>query len=144
MNERFAQKMTEPGVRHDTRLLGDFADIYCSGNHADRDRALLASDAAGLGVYGRRAPRLCVECAGHVRYAEKRRAYCPRDPKPFCANCDTHCYRDDEAEWQRRMMRFSGPKSWKRGYAIEGIKHALEGRRASRARERAESRTPAE
>ena len=144
MNERFARRMADPKVRHDTRLLGDFVDIYCEGNHADRDRAPLASDAAGLGVYGKRVPRLCAACADHARYAEQRRAYCPKDPKPFCANCDTHCYRNAEAEWQRVMMRYSGPKSWKRGYAIDGIKHVLESRRARKQSERTESETPAD
>lgn len=135
---KFIDRMgADPGVRHDTKLLGDFVDIWCAGNHADRERAPLQSDAAGLGVYGKRVPCLCAECADHVRYAEKRRAYCPRDPKPFCANCDTHCYSSDEAEWQRRMMRYSGPKSWKRGYAIDGIRHVMESRRARRAREAA-------
>jgi hypothetical protein len=143
MNERFAQRMTDPKVRHDSKLLGDFADIYCGGVHGDRERSRLESDGAGLGVYGSRPPRLCGECADHVRYAEKRRAYCPKDPKPFCANCDTHCYRDEEAAWQRVMMRYSGPRSWKRGYAIDGIRHVLESRRARRARERTETETPA-
>jgi hypothetical protein len=82
-----------------------------------------------LGIYGRKRPVLCEECEAHLAYAEKRRAYCPKDPKPFCANCDTHCYMSDEREWQRQMMRYSGPKSWRRGHAIDGIKHVLESRK---------------
>ena len=27
------------------------------------------------------------------------------------------------------MMRYSGPKSWRKGHAIDGIKHVLEGRK---------------
>ena len=72
---------------------------------------------------------LCEECEAHLAYAEKRRAYCPQDPKPFCANCETHCYKPDEREWQREMMRYSGPKSWRKGHAIDGIRHVLESRR---------------
>jgi hypothetical protein len=141
MNDRFAQEMADPAVAHDTKLLGDFADIYCSGEHADRERTPLISDAAQLGVYGRRVPVLCDECAEHVSYAEKRRAYCPKDPKPFCANCDTHCYRQEERVWQQEMMRYSGPKSWKRGYAVDGIRHAIESRKARRDSERALRKT---
>lgn len=126
MNERFRERMTDAQVRTDTRTLGDFVGIYCKGNHADRARMAIASDAASLGVYGRKAPVLCDECAEHLRYAEKRRAYCPKDPKPFCAHCDTHCYKSEEREWQRSMMRYSGPRSIWHGYAIDGVKHALE------------------
>lgn len=89
----------------------------------------LEGDASALGVYGHRAPVLCDECAAHIRYAEKRRAYCPKNPKPFCAHCDTQCYSADEVKWQRQMMRFAGPRSMWHGYAIPGIKHALEARK---------------
>ena len=139
MNDRFAQKMSERQVAHDAKLLGDFADIYCADLHADRARTSLASDAAELGVYGKRVPVLCDECAEHVRYAEKRRAYCSKVPKPFCANCDTHCYRSEERTWQQQMMRHSGPRSWKRGYAVDGIRHVLESHKARRAAGRARS-----
>ncbi|KAF0209488.1 MAG: nitrous oxide-stimulated promoter family protein [Actinomycetota bacterium] len=126
MNERFRERMSDAHVRADTRTVGDFVGIYCEGNHADRVRAALQSDAATLGVYTRKTPVLCDECAEHLRYAEKRRAYCARDPKPFCAHCDTQCYKPDKLAWQRTMMRYSGPRSVWHGYAIAGIKHALE------------------
>ncbi len=129
MNEKFVAQMSDANVRHDTRVLGDFVAIYCKGNHADRQRKVLESDAASLGVYKRTRPVVCEECAAHLRYAEARRAYCPKDPKPFCAHCDTHCYRPAEAEWQRQMMRYAGPKSVWHGHAIDGVKHVLEGRK---------------
>lgn len=129
MNDRFAERMRDAKVREDTRIVAGLGAIYCAGVHADRERPPLESDAATLGVYGRRVPRLCAECAEHIRYAEKRRAYCPKDPKPFCAHCDTHCYSAAESEWQRQMMRYAGPRSMWHGYAIPGIKHALEARK---------------
>jgi hypothetical protein len=129
MGDRFAERMADSHVRSDTRVVAGLATIYCRGTHADRSRMPLVSDAASCGVYGRRTPVLCAECADHIRYAEKRRAFCPKDPKPFCAHCDTHCYRPEEAEWQRQMMRYAGPRSMLHGYAIPGIKHALEARR---------------
>lgn len=132
MSERFVERMRARDVRADTRIVAGLAGIYCAANHTDRERVPLQSDASVLGVYGRRVPRLCDECADHIRYAEKRRAFCPRDPKPFCAHCDTHCYKRDESEWQRVMMRYAGPRSMFHGYAIPGIKHALEARKWKR------------
>jgi hypothetical protein len=129
VSERFAEKMKDAKVVHDTVVLADFIQIWCDGHHKDRLRQLVATDGALLGIYGRKRPTLCEECTAHLDYAEKRRAYCPQDPKPFCANCETHCYKSDEREWQREMMRYSGPKSWRKGHAIDGIKHALESRK---------------
>lgn len=133
MTERFAQAMNDPKVRHDTRVLASFTRIYCRGNHGGADRSPAPTDAASAGVYGPRPPVLCAECAAHLAYGEKRCAYCPKDPKPFCAHCDSRCYSPDELEWQRRMMRYSGPRSWYRGHLIDAVKHLLEGRRAVRA-----------
>ena len=133
MNEKFATRMSDPRVAKDTRTLADFVAIYCRGHHASERRAA-TTDAAVLGVYGRRPPALCPECEAHLAYGEKRRAFCPKDPKPFCANCDVHCYKDDEREWQRQMMRFSGPRSMLQGHAIDGMRHFIETRRHRRAR----------
>lgn len=129
MNEQFAQRMSVAEVRRDTRIVAGLGQIYCAGHHDRSARTALASDAVTLGVYGRRVPVLCPECAEHIRYAEQRRAHCPKDPKPFCSHCDTHCYRSDEAEWQRAMMRYAGPRSLFRGYAIPALRHALEARK---------------
>ena len=142
MDERFAKAMSDKQIRHDVAVLGDFVQIWCDGHHADRDRTRAETDAATLEAYGAKTPVLCEECAAHLAYAEKRRAYCPQDPKPFCAHCEAHCYRADEREWQRDMMRYSGPKSWRKGHAIDGIKHMLEARRfKARARQGAASDT---
>jgi hypothetical protein len=132
--------MSDPTVRKDTRLLGDFAVIYCRGNHRASEVRPLVSDGAELGVYGRRPPVLCGECAELLVYAEKRRALCPREPKPFCSYCDTHCYRADLRDRMRDVMRYAGPRSMFHGHAIDGIRHLVEGRKAKR---RAEARARA-
>ncbi len=128
MNDRFTLAMENPTIRHDVRVLGDFVAIWCDGHHGEQVRLRATTPAAAMGVYGRKVPTLCTECESHLAYGEKRRAYCPKDPKPFCAHCDTHCYLSSEAEWQREMMRYSGPKSWRKGHAIDGLKHALQAR----------------
>ena len=135
MQDRFAQKMSEGKAAADTRLLGDFTRIYCRGLHADADRTPLVSDAAGLGVYGANPPAVCERCAELLRYAEKRRAFCPKDPKPFCSHCDTHCYSVDMRDRMREVMRYAGPRSLLHGHAIDGVRHLIEGRK-SRARAR--------
>lgn len=142
MSERFVERMRDESVRYDTKLVADFAAIYCGAKHKDRARSPITSDASALGVYGNRVPRMCEECAAHIRYAEKRRAFCSKDPKPFCAHCDTHCYKREESEWQRQMMRYAGPRSVFHGYAIPGIKHALEAMKWKREMARREAEGP--
>ena len=145
MNERFAERMqdkrsaTTRGCSATSPRSGAMAIMPTPDATPGRDRWRT------LGVYGRKLPVLCEECEAHLAYAEKRRAYCPKDPKPFCAHCDTHCYKPDEREWQREMMRYAGPKSWRKGHAIDGIKHVLEARKCKREMERAGRRSePAE
>lgn len=133
MNERFQERMQNRDVAKDTRLLGDFSVIYCNGVHGDRARQPLESAGVECGVYGRKIPVICDECAALLRYAEKRRALCPRDPKPFCSYCDTHCYRETEREAMREVMKYAGPRSIVRGHAIDSVKHLIEGRKAARA-----------
>jgi hypothetical protein len=135
VSERFTEKMRDAQVVKDTRLLGDFSVIYCRGNHPDAVRVPLQSDGSSLGVYGRKLPAVCSECAELLRYAEVRRAYCPKDPKPFCSHCDTHCYSAEMRESMREVMRYSGPRSVTRGHAIDSVRHLIAGRRAKRERD---------
>lgn len=127
VQQRFVERMTDTKVRHDLGVLAGFTEIWCAAQHGDRERVAIDTDAARLGVY-RAHRRLCAECREHLAYAEQRRAYCPHDPKPFCAHCETHCYRPAESAWQRQVMRYAGPRSWYRGYLLDGIRHMREGR----------------
>ena len=133
MSDRFTERMTDKRVAHDVNVLADFIVIWCDAHHADAERRSVESPASALGVYGTHVPVLCAECEEHLTYAEKRRALCPKEPKPFCAHCDTHCYKPDERVWQQEMMRFSGPRSWSRGHALDGIRHLIEGRKYRKA-----------
>jgi hypothetical protein len=132
MLDHFSRRMADPAVRKDTRLLGDFAALYCRGNHRDAEREPLVTSGAALGAYGPKAPIVCEECAELLRYAEKRRAYCPKDPKPFCSHCDTHCYQPEMREHMREVMRYAGPRAFLHGHAIDGVRHLVEGNRARR------------
>ena len=142
LSEKFVEQMSDPQVVKDTRLLGDFSVIYCKGNHDGRERTALASDGVELGVYGRKLPIVCEECAELLRYAEKRRAFCPKEPKPFCSYCDTHCYKPEMREYMREVMRYAGPRSWRHGHAIDGVKHVIDGKRFKREMERRAAEEP--
>ena len=144
MNDRFAEKLADPTIVRDMTTLADFVQIYCDGHHKAAIRRPVETDAASLSIYGRRVPTLCAECEAHLAYAEKRRAYCDQDPKPFCAYCEVHCYKSDERGWQRQMMRYSGPKSWRKGHAIDGIRHVLDGRKYRKLAEAKAARAAAE
>jgi hypothetical protein len=137
VTSKFEDKMREERVAKDARTLADFIGIYCRGNHADRDRRPARTEGANLGTYGRKTAVLCEECEAHLAYGEKRNAFCPKDPKPFCAHCDVHCYRAEEREWQRQMMRYSGPRSMLHGHAIDGIRHVIATRRHKRSMQEA-------
>lgn len=127
MTERFASRMADYKVAHDVATVGDFVQIFCDGHHADAPRRRVVTDAAEMGVYGKKHPVLCDECEAHLAYAEKRRAYCSQDPKPFCAHCEVHCYSPDERVWQQAMMRYSGHRSLGKGHVIDGLRHMIEG-----------------
>ena len=132
MSDKFTTRMHDLKVSHDTAVVADLIAIWCEDHHPRENRRPVNTPATSLGVYGKKLPVLCEECEAHLVYAERRRALCPKDPKPFCAHCDTQCYRPAEAEWQRQVMRYSGPRSWRKGRTIDGIKHVLEKRKWKR------------
>lgn len=54
---------------------------------------------------------LCADCSGLLAYARRRLERCVfGDAKPTCANCAVHCYRADERERIRNVMRWAGPR----------------------------------
>ena len=54
---------------------------------------------------------LCEDCEALLHYTKKRLACCPfRNDKPTCAKCTIHCYRAQEREAIRCVMRTMGPK----------------------------------
>ncbi len=54
---------------------------------------------------------MCDECEELDRYAAGRIDRCPfQEAKPVCARCRVHCYRREQRERIREVMRFSGPR----------------------------------
>ena len=120
---RYLREVAKESVREDIRTLAFFVRIYCDGNHADRPRTPHSSPAVDAGAYTQGVPTLCAECSEHLTYGEARRVFCTLDPKPFCAHCEVHCFKDSERAWNRQMMRYSGPRSLLHGYALDGARH---------------------
>lgn len=129
LGDRIFEKFAEKDVARDIVTLAGMAEIYCADHHDDTQRVPFQSKATEAGVYPtRKIPRLCPECAMHVRYGEVRRALCTRDPRPSCKTCANHCYAPEEAAWQRTCMAYAGPRAMFRGHAIEAIRHLIQTR----------------
>lgn len=65
--------------------------LYCRENHHTKE--------------------LCSDCSILLKYATERLSRCPFAPnKPTCKNCTVHCYRPEEKERIRQVMRYSGPR----------------------------------
>ncbi len=127
--EHILERFTHTDVARDIVTLGGMTEIYCADHHDDALRTPFTSEAVDAGVYpARKIPRLCPECAAHLRYGEVRRALCRRDPRPSCKTCSNHCYEPNEQAFQRKAMAYAGPRAMFRGYAIEAFRHLIQTR----------------
>lgn len=71
-------------------------DIYCRAKHETHGE-------------------LCPECRELLDYAKKRLAKCPfQERKTTCGNCRVHCYKPIMRERIKELMRFSGPRMFRR------------------------------
>lgn len=128
---RILNRIAEKEIAHDIVTLAGMTEIYCADHHAAADRTPYESEATAVGMYPQhKIPRLCPECAAHLRYGEIRRALCRREPRPACKTCKSHCYTPTESAWQRRAMAYAGPRAMFRGHAIEAIRHLIHTRKS--------------
>ena len=128
---RILNRIAEKEIARDIVTLAGMTEIYCADHHAATDRTPYESEATAVGMYPQhKIPRLCPECAAHLRYGEIRRALCRREPRPACKTCKSHCYTPTESAWQRRAMTYAGPRAMFRGHAIEAIRHLIHTRKS--------------
>lgn len=128
---RILSRIVEKEIARDIVTLAGMTEIYCADHHAAADRTPYESEATAVGMYPQhKIPRLCPECAAHLRYGEVRRALCRREPRPACKTCKSHCYTPTESAWQRRAMAYAGPRAMFRGHAIEAIRHLIHARKS--------------
>jgi len=75
------------------------------------------------------SPKLCGECSELADYADRKLDLCPYSgEKPACTNCPIHCYRPEERERMREVMRFAGPRMmWRHPYLA--VSHFLDERK---------------
>lgn len=87
-------------------------NIYCSHNH----------DTNG---------KLCEFYLSLLEYAFQRLDNCPYGiDKPACNKCPIHCYRKNEREEIKRVIRFSGPKMLLY-HSILAVMHILDKRKGT-------------
>jgi hypothetical protein len=88
--------------------------------------------AAMIAIYCRdyhHARGLCDDCAVLGAYADERLDKCVYAvEKPTCLNCPIHCYKRDQREAIREVMRYAGPRMLMR-HPILAAWHVLDGRR---------------
>ncbi len=72
---------------------------------------------------------LCRECSELADYADRRLDLCPYGPdKPTCTNCPIHCYRPEPRERMREVMRFAGPRMFRK-HPYLAVMHLIAERR---------------
>ena len=61
--------------------------------------------------HGQHAGGMCGDCTDLMTYSETRLAKCPYgQAKPTCAKCPIHCYKTQQRENVRQVMRYAGPR----------------------------------
>ncbi|WP_346267040.1 nitrous oxide-stimulated promoter family protein [Thiorhodovibrio winogradskyi] len=112
--------MQGPRIRREKRTIAAMTHLYCQDHH---------------GTTG----GLCDDCAELVNYAHRRLDYCPfGESKYTCLDCRINCYTADRALTTREVMRYAGPRLWRRNPLL-ALLHLLDGRVLHRAPKRAQS-----
>ena len=75
----------------EAKTVGIMISMYCHRMHMEKE--------------------LCPFCRSLWEYATLRIDQCVYgENKPVCTSCTVHCYRKEQREEIRRVMRFAGPK----------------------------------
>ena len=73
--------------------------------------------------------KLCAECSALLDYAVARIDKCHFiEDKPTCLKCPVHCYRQEQREQVRRIMRYSGPRMLF-AHPVLAVLHLIDGAR---------------
>ncbi|MEL7292561.1 MAG: nitrous oxide-stimulated promoter family protein [Pseudomonadota bacterium] len=108
--------MTQPEILRGS-LLTEFKTvaammkIYCRAHH------------------GEHSP-VCEECESLLKYAQIKLDRCPYgELKPTCNRCPIHCYKAEQKEKMRLVMRYAGPRMLL-SHPWLAVRHLLHERRA--------------
>ncbi|MHB9022946.1 MAG: nitrous oxide-stimulated promoter family protein [Armatimonadota bacterium] len=100
-------KTKQDFLAQELALVARMAHCYCEGQH------------------GSKRDELCADCQALLAYVEQRLARCPYGTeKPNCKDCSIHCYRPEERQRIKDVMRYAGPRLLGRG-DFGAIKHVL-------------------
>lgn len=102
--------MTREKFLKDIKVLADFAQYYCAGNHANSPKNELGFPLVYQGESYEEALEicLCAECKELFLYAYGRLQACPHEEKPRCRFCKHPCYEKRYWKAMGKMMRYSG------------------------------------
>lgn len=108
-----------PRLRRELRTVEVMIRMYCRAHHS----TVRTQEPGGAD--------LCPDCADLLRYSQGRIAGCRIGvEKPTCARCPVHCFRANEREQIRTVMRYAGPRMLIR-HPYLATRHLLDGRRAA-------------
>jgi hypothetical protein len=103
----------DPRLLREARTLRIMVALYCRDHHHPPEPP-------------------CAECERLLEYALGRLGRCVFGAgKPVCSACPIHCYRREERERIREIMRYAGPRMLSR-HPILAVRHLLAERRARR------------
>ena len=97
------------------RTISQMVALYCAGNHPACDR----TEAAFCGE------PVCPTCKAVDDYSVMRTERCRQmATKTSCDECPYHCYRPDEREHIRAVMRYAGPRMITK-HPVAAVRHLL-------------------
>jgi hypothetical protein len=99
-----------PRVERETRIIEAMIRLYCRDHHPYNGD-------------------LCPDCRELMEYARKRLDKCVfQEGKTTCVQCPVHCFRAEQREMTRVVMRYAGPRmTWR--HPIMALRHMIDGRR---------------
>lgn len=97
------------------RTISQMVALYCAGHH----------DVAARTEAGFCGEPMCPACKAVDDYAVLRTERCRQmHVKTSCDRCPHHCYRPDERERIREVMRYAGPRMMTR-HPVAAVRHLL-------------------
>ncbi|MEG0505733.1 MAG: nitrous oxide-stimulated promoter family protein [Raoultibacter sp.] len=97
------------------RTISQMVALHCAGNHDANSR----TERAYCGE------AVCPECKEIDEYSVLRTERCRKmDIKTSCDECENHCYKPEEREKIRAVMRHAGPRMMTK-HPIAAIRHLI-------------------
>lgn len=87
--------------------------IYCKAHHQEGNKV-----------------ELCQQCAEFIAYANEKLDRCPYGQnKPTCNKCPIHCYKEQQRQQAKIIMRYAGPRMLTK-HPILAVTHLIAEQRA--------------